>query len=63
MNAKPVWFKSRRSGPDRDCVEIAHLDGGTVVVRDSKNADGPTLTFTPAEWDAFTTSIRAGAFG
>lgn len=31
------WFKSRRSGAGKDCVEVAHLAEGTVGVRDSKN--------------------------
>lgn len=30
------WFKSSRSGGNDDCVEVAHLDGGMVGVRDSK---------------------------
>ncbi|WP_433678914.1 DUF397 domain-containing protein [Nocardia sp. CA-119907] len=56
------WFKSAASQPSGDCVEAAHLDGGMVGVRDSKNPSGPALVFTPAEWDAFTAGIRAGEF-
>jgi hypothetical protein len=41
-----VWFKSRRSGPSKDCVEVAFLAGGHVGVRDSKNPTGPALVFT-----------------
>ncbi|MFQ6394367.1 DUF397 domain-containing protein [Nocardia sp. KC 131] len=57
------WFKSSRSAGGKDCVEIAHLDGGVVGVRDSKNPTGPALVFTPAEWDAFTAGVAAGEFG
>lgn len=57
-----VWFKSTRSGPSKDCVEVAHLDGGMVGVRDSKNPDGPVLVFTPSEWDVFTDGVRDGEF-
>ncbi|WP_345495174.1 DUF397 domain-containing protein [Nocardia callitridis] len=32
-------------------LEVAHLDGGHVGVRDSKT--GPALVFTAGEWDAF----------
>ena len=46
------WFKSSRSGGKDDCVEVAHLDGGMVGVRDSKNPTGPALIFTPGEWEA-----------
>jgi hypothetical protein len=57
------WFKSSRSAGGKDCVEIAHLDGGVVGVRDSKNPTGPALVFTPDEWDAFTAGVAAGEFG
>jgi hypothetical protein len=56
------WFKSRRSGPDRDCVEVAFLDGGHVGVRDSKNPTGPALVFSPGVWDAFTAGVNGGEF-
>ncbi|MFI9632865.1 MULTISPECIES: DUF397 domain-containing protein [unclassified Nocardia] len=51
------WFKSSRSGGGKECVEVAHLAGGMVGVRDSKNPTGPALVFTPAAWDAFTAGI------
>lgn len=60
--AKAQWFKSSRSGGGKDCVEAAFLDGGRVGVRDSKNPTGPALVFTPAEWDAFTTTVQSGRF-
>ncbi|WP_327151413.1 DUF397 domain-containing protein [Nocardia sp. NBC_01329] len=56
------WFKSSRSGGNRDCVEAAHLDRGRVGVRDSKNPGGPALVFAPDEWDAFLGATRTGVF-
>ncbi|MET8871785.1 DUF397 domain-containing protein [Nocardia sp. NPDC004604] len=56
------WFKSSHSSGNDTCVEIAHLDGGMVGVRDSKNPTGPALVFTPSEWDAFTAGIQDGKF-
>ncbi|WP_181722357.1 DUF397 domain-containing protein [Nocardia gipuzkoensis] len=56
------WRKSSHSQSGGDCVEIAHLDGGMVGVRDSKNPTGPALVFTPGEWDAFTAGVHAGMF-
>ncbi|QIS19488.1 DUF397 domain-containing protein [Nocardia terpenica] len=56
------WFKSSRSGPQKDCVEIAHLNQGQVGVRDSKNPTGPALVFTPSQWDTFTADVKGGAF-
>jgi hypothetical protein len=57
-----AWFKSSRSTGSKDCVEVAHLDGGMVGVRDSKNPTGPALVFTPSEWDAFTAGVHDGEF-
>ncbi|WP_079062606.1 DUF397 domain-containing protein [Peterkaempfera griseoplana] len=48
-----AWRKSSHSGTGGgDCVEVAPCPG-TVHVRDSKDPDGPCLTFTPAAWTAF----------
>ncbi|WP_459549576.1 DUF397 domain-containing protein [Nocardia sp. X0981] len=57
----PFWFKSSRSTPAGECVEVAWLDADQVGVRDSKNP-GPTLTFDPYEWSAFTAAIQEGRF-
>ncbi|QIS19487.1 DUF397 domain-containing protein [Nocardia terpenica] len=56
------WFKSSRSGPQKECVEIAHLNQGHVGVRDSKNPTGPALVFMPSQWDAFTADVNHGTF-
>ncbi len=56
------WRTSSFSGNNGVCVEVADLDGGYRAVRDSKNPAGPALTFTAAEWAAFTTGVRAGEF-
>jgi hypothetical protein len=44
------------------CVEVALLDD-QVVIRDSKNAEGPMLFFTREEWTAFLAGARRGEFG
>ncbi|MCC3326741.1 DUF397 domain-containing protein [Nocardia abscessus] len=54
------WFKSRHSGADKACVEVAFLEGGHVGVRDSKNPTGPALVFTPDTWNTFTAGIADG---
>ncbi|MGX1807643.1 DUF397 domain-containing protein [Nocardia sp. NPDC055321] len=54
------WFKSSFSQGGSDCVEVAFLANGEVGVRDSKCPSGPSLTFTPGQWEAFTASIWAG---
>ncbi|QIJ64034.1 DUF397 domain-containing protein [Streptomyces sp. JB150] len=48
-----VWIKSSYStdeGPD--CVEVATAPAH-VLVRDSKNPDGPRLTLAPTTWATF----------
>ena len=56
------WRKSRYSQSGGNCVEVARLDDGHRAVRDSKNATGPALIFTSAEWTAFTAGVRDGEF-
>ncbi|SCF45981.1 protein of unknown function (DUF397) [Micromonospora matsumotoense] len=52
------WRKSTRSsGNGGNCVEVADNLPGVIAVRDSKDPDGPTLTFTPAAWHTFLTRI------
>ncbi len=47
------WFKSSRSGNQGDCVETALNLPGVVAVRDTKDRDGGTLTFSPEAWTGF----------
>ncbi|QIS06731.1 DUF397 domain-containing protein [Nocardia brasiliensis] len=56
------WRTSSYSGDKADCVEVGDLDNGHIGVRDSKNRTGPTLRFTPAEWDSFTAGVKSGEF-
>ncbi len=58
-----TWRKSSYSGgTGGNCVEVATLPDGGRAVRDSKQPDGPVLSFTPAEWTAFVAGARDGEF-
>lgn len=56
------FVKSTYSSTNGSCVEVA-ASPEQILVRDSKDQDGPVLTFTPAEWDAFVKGAKAGEFG
>jgi hypothetical protein len=57
------WRKSSYSGGNGGaCVEIASNLPGIIAVRDSKDRQGPVLTFAPAEWRKFTAGVRGGQF-
>jgi hypothetical protein len=57
-----AWRKSSYSGSNGgNCVEVAALPGNRLAVRDSKNPDGPVLTFSRAEWRSFTTALKTDA--
>ncbi|WP_433857055.1 DUF397 domain-containing protein [Streptomyces kronopolitis] len=50
---EPHWAKSSYSSDEGgECVEVATTPG-TVLIRDSKNPDGPRLTLAPTTWAAF----------
>ena len=55
------WRKSSYSGGSGgNCVEVATNLPGLVTVRDSKNPGAPALLLIPAQWRAFTATLRAG---
>ncbi|WP_066373152.1 DUF397 domain-containing protein [Herbidospora mongoliensis] len=57
-----TWRKAQKSNSQGDqCVEVA-LMGHAIALRDSKNPTGPTLVFTPGEWDAFVHGVKGGEF-
>ncbi|MGX7676003.1 DUF397 domain-containing protein [Plantactinospora sp. DSM 117369] len=62
MSDEPVWRKSTRSnGSSGNCVEVADNLPVRVLVRDTKDRDGGTLTFGPAAWRAFVSLAKTHA--
>ncbi|MEV0593174.1 DUF397 domain-containing protein [Nonomuraea cavernae] len=60
--SRAEWRTSSFSGANGQCVQVAFLGGGHVAVRDSKNPDGPVLTFTSGEWNSFIHGAKDGRF-
>ncbi|GLX93936.1 DUF397 domain-containing protein [Herbidospora sp. NBRC 101105] len=52
--------KSSFSGPVGECVEVEVVS--VIKVRDTKDPQGPALSFTPGEWRAFCAGVRGGEF-
>ena len=46
---------------DGACVEVTE-DGGTVMMRDSKDPTGPVLTFSRESWKRFIRAAKDGEF-
>jgi Domain of unknown function (DUF397) len=60
--SRAAWRISSYSGQNGACVEVAGGLPGGVVVRDSKDRDGPVLAIDPEEWRGFTDQVKAGVF-
>jgi len=55
-----IWRKSTASGTG-NCVEVS-LAAGAVLMRHSHDPQGPMLSFSHSEWEAFLTGVRDGEF-
>ena len=51
------WRKSSFSGNGGECVEVGQVPGH-VLVRDSKDTDGPRLSFRREAWSAFANRLK-----
>jgi len=57
-----TWRKSSRSGALGNCVEVAPVGDGQVVVRNSRYPIGPALIYPRAEVVAFVAGVKDGEF-
>ena len=62
VQAESNWRKSRHSGANGNCVEIATLDANTTGVRNSRHPTGPVLRYPNAAVRAFFAAVRDGRF-
>jgi hypothetical protein len=60
-----VGYQKSTFSANGSCIEVGSgTDGacGMIHVRDSKDPEGPVLSFTPSEWTAFVAGVRNGEF-
>jgi hypothetical protein len=57
-SSRATWRTSTYSNNGGNCVQVA-TSRPAVLVRDSKNPDGPKLAFAEDSWRAFAHRIRA----
>ena len=56
------WIKASASNGSGACVETTSIKEGEILVRNSRDPEGPILAFTKAEWVAFIAGAKAGEF-
>jgi uncharacterized protein DUF397 len=56
-----TWITARACN-NSACVQIAHLPGGMVALRDSKDISKAPHLFDTEEWAAFVAGVKAGDF-
>ena len=56
------WIKASASSASGACVETASIRPDEILVRNSRDPEGPVLCFTKQEWVAFVTGVKAGEF-
>ncbi|TXK43153.1 DUF397 domain-containing protein [Nonomuraea sp. C10] len=52
-----TWKVSSRCN-NGSCIAVAPLPDGGIAVRDTKQADGPILSFSRDEWSAFIGQLK-----
>ncbi|MCX0244422.1 MULTISPECIES: DUF397 domain-containing protein [Streptomyces] len=57
------WTKSSYSAQNGACVEVRSPLTQSIDVRDSKVADGPSVTFASGAWNTFVRDVTVAAAG
>jgi hypothetical protein len=55
------WIKASASGQGGNCIEMRR-QADRIEVRDSKEPQGPVLTFTPSEFSAWVDGAKKAEF-
>jgi Domain of unknown function (DUF397) len=52
------WRTSSYSGTNGNCVEVVADSPPRVLVRDTKDREGPVLAFPPGAWRLFAAQVK-----
>ncbi|MGH3545840.1 MAG: DUF397 domain-containing protein [Mycobacteriales bacterium] len=52
------WRKSSSCIGGSQCIEVANVAEGLIGVRDSKDRQGPVLTFSAQQWQGFVVALQ-----
>jgi hypothetical protein len=55
------WRKATRSCNNGACIEVAP-ESGRILIRDSKDRNGPVLGYSGRSWHMFVTEAKNGLF-
>ena len=55
------WRTARQSAGNGACVEVAPTSGA-ILIRDSKDKDGPVVPYPGSSWRAFLVDAKQGRF-
>jgi Domain of unknown function (DUF397) len=55
-------FRKASGSETGNCVEVAAMPESGVLVRDSKDQEGPVLSFGDETWLAFLAGLRTGRY-
>lgn len=56
--SRAEWRTSSYSGSNGNCVEVAADSRARVLVRDTKDREGPMLAFPPGAWRRFAAQVK-----
>ena len=59
--SRTQWRTSSYSSTNGACVEVDPGSGARMLVRDTKNREGPVLAFRPSAWQRFTGRVKSAA--
>jgi len=57
--SRAEWRTSSYSGSNGNCAEVAVDSDVQILVRDTKDREGPVLMFRPDAWRRFAAQVKA----